>query len=71
VADQPTPQEVAEAAAEVAAVTAAFSEPGKYNSRERGPGIPIDSMNPCGRDALRTRSMRDADPRTRLRSSDR
>lgn len=48
-ADQPTPQEVAEAAAEVAAVEAAISaaasRPDVYVSRERGP-VPIESMHP-------------------------
>ena len=46
--DEPTPQEVAEAAGEVAAVTAAAARafpPDTYVSRERGP-TPIDHMNP-------------------------
>ncbi len=44
--DEPSAQEVAEAAAEVAAVAAALQAPDEYNSRERGPGIPIESMAP-------------------------
>jgi nucleotide-binding universal stress UspA family protein len=44
--DEPSAQEVAEAAAEIATVAAALQVPDEYNSRERGPGIPIESMNP-------------------------
>lgn len=44
--DEPSAQEVAEAAAELALIAAAFQAPDEYNSRERGPGVPIDSMNP-------------------------
>jgi hypothetical protein len=44
--DQPSAQEVGEAAAELALVASALQAPDEYNSRERGPGVPIESMDP-------------------------